>query len=226
MCAKFDHRGTQIATANMGGLVELWNVDGDKLATLRGHTSTPLYDVEFSPDDLRVVSAGQDRTSRMWDVASGKELGHVEHKDSIEGARFDLTGARFATAGEDKSAVLWDAMTFQPIRAFLHDAIVIRVGANTALLAGATSSGVVQLWDIAGGKEAGRFRHTRSATSAELDRDRLLTAGMDGRIVIWDASTSVPSPDEVVAFVCRIVGDSDVATRAVLGCPRSETAPR
>ena len=214
--AVFDHRGARIATANAAGLIELWTVEGAKLATLRGHTAW-LQDVEFSPDDRWLLSASNDRTARLWDLASGRELGAVAHKDEIDAARFDATGTRFATASADKNVMLWDVATLAPVRVFPHEAAVRSVGLDELFLAGATSSGTVQLWDLATGKEAARFQHAAAAQSADFVPGRMLTTGVDGRIVIWDVSTSVGTPDEVVRFVCGVVGD-EVAARVVLPC--------
>ncbi len=214
--AVFDHRGDRIATANAAGLIELWTVEGTKLATLRGHTAW-LQDVEFSPDDRWLLSSSNDRTARLWDLASGRELGSVAHTDEIDAARFDATGRRFATASADKSVRLWDAATRAPVRVFSHEAAVRSVGLDERFVAGATSSGTVQLWDLATGKEAGRFQHAGAAQSADFVPGRMLTTGIDGRIVIWDVSTSVGTPDEVVRFVCGVVGD-EVAVRVTLAC--------
>ena len=44
----------------------------------------------------------------------------------------------------------------------------------------------------------------------------------DGRIVLWDVSTAIGSPGEVVTFTCGILNDSDVTTREALRCNGGE----
>src|SRR5262249_13884405 len=41
--------------------------------TLRGHTS-PVGAVAFSPDGSRVVTGGADRTARVWDARTGRQI--------------------------------------------------------------------------------------------------------------------------------------------------------
>jgi len=221
MWATFDHRGTQIATGNAEGLVELWNLDGDRLATLRGH-ATVVQGVEFSPDDRRVLSTSNDRTARVWDISSRTELVRVTHKDEVDAARFEAHGSWFATASADKSVVLWETATGRPIRAFLHESAVRSVGFNRVFLAGATSSGTIQLWDLNDGREVGRFLHTAIAQAVDFDGDRMLTTGLDGRIVIWDVSIAVGSLTEVTSAVCRLLSSSDVTNRDMLQCERGK----
>lgn len=65
---------TQFATGDSAGLVRIWDA-----ATLRplnhpvGHIA-PIDHVELSPDGKRLLTVAEDRTLRVWDMTTGKEL--------------------------------------------------------------------------------------------------------------------------------------------------------
>ena len=66
--------GTCIATADFFGLVRLW--DAKSLRTRHdapGHRG-PVAHAELSPDGKRLLTWAEDKTVRLWDVATGKEL--------------------------------------------------------------------------------------------------------------------------------------------------------
>ena len=71
--------------------------------------SDRVYRAQFSADGKAVVTASADKTARLWDVATGKEL-HVlrGHEDGVYRAEFSADGKTVATASADKTARLWD----------------------------------------------------------------------------------------------------------------------
>jgi hypothetical protein len=65
-------------------------------ATLRGHTGK-VNGLCFSPDGKQLASAGGDRTVKVWDVASGRELltlrGHTDWVSEVTYCRAGAAGA-------------------------------------------------------------------------------------------------------------------------------------
>jgi WD40 repeat protein len=64
----------------------------------------------FSPDGLRLVTASDDSTVRLWDAATGMPVGEpMLHQDRVSSARFSPDGTRVVTASDDGAVCLWDA---------------------------------------------------------------------------------------------------------------------
>jgi len=63
----------------------------------------------FTPDGRRLVTASADKTARIWDLPSRREL-HVcqWHKSWITCLAMARDGLTVATGGEDKSISIWD----------------------------------------------------------------------------------------------------------------------
>ena len=66
-----------------------------------------MYDVEFSPDGGRILTASIDKTAKLWDAASGKLIASFDHRDGVTHVTFSPDGARILTAstGQDREAL-------------------------------------------------------------------------------------------------------------------------
>jgi WD40 repeat protein len=59
-----------------------------------------------------VVTASLDKTARIWDTASGKELAVLRgHQGMVLSAAFSPDGTRIVTASWDGTARVWDSVS-------------------------------------------------------------------------------------------------------------------
>lgn len=148
----------------------------------------------FSPDGGRVVTASSDRTSRVWDVKSGKPLTPpLEHKRGVLAASFSPDGAHVVTGSEDKTARVWDATTGKPLTPpFEHQGGVNVVafspeGARVVTVSEETS----RVWDATTGKPlTPPLEHKDRILVASFSPDgaRVVTASQDRTAHIWDVA--------------------------------------
>jgi WD40 repeat protein len=94
------------------GLLLLWDAEtGTQRAKLEGHTAAARI-VAFSPDGWRAVTSGYDKTVRLWDLRTEKELARYDWPWPAEkslllfGVAFTPDGRRVVVAGSDGSVRL------------------------------------------------------------------------------------------------------------------------
>lgn len=67
--------------------------------------------VAISPDGLYLVSAGEDRNIRVWDLSAGTMLKELHgHTDTVYSLAFSADGTLLVSGGLDNSVHVWDFM--------------------------------------------------------------------------------------------------------------------
>ena len=120
------------------------------LKTFEGHESD-VHAVALTADGATLVSAGDDRTIRVWDVSSGQTLRTlIGHEKQIPAIALSPDGRLIASSSRDHSVRLWDMKTGKEVgvhRWHAGDVMSVKFSPNGKLLASASYDRTVQLRD-------------------------------------------------------------------------------
>ena len=160
--------------------------------------TTPCDSAAFSPDGTRIVTASDDKTARIWDAATGKEIAVLRGQTAaVSSATFSPDGSRIVTAscGQDRAHLgRRDRQGDRgPATAMTARVLIPPPSAPTARASSPRHADkTARIWDAATGKEIAVLRgHDGSCTSAAFSPDgtRIVTASADKTARIWDAAT-------------------------------------
>ncbi|MFN6484478.1 caspase family protein [Nostoc sp. DedQUE02] len=116
---------------------------------LEGH-SEAVYSVAFSPDGKTIASASLDKTVKVWDAATAKEITTFKgHSDAVYSVAFSPDGKTIASASLDKTVKVWDAATAKEITTFKgHSSGVnsVAFSPDGKTIASASFDNTVKVW--------------------------------------------------------------------------------
>jgi WD40 repeat protein len=164
--------------------------------------------VDVSADGSRVVSAGEDGSVRLWNVATGGS-GQILH-DGDEAERdvaFSPDGRRILAVGDDGVVRLWTGTEETRVSGEGRELLAAAFSADGQRFAAGGRDGVTRVWGVSGGPPVAVLRGQRARIydlSFGPASDRVVSAGDDGTARIWDAggtvSWTVPSPTWDIDF--------------------------
>ncbi len=127
-----------------------------------GHERKEVYHLEYAPDGRTFVTAGQDRTARIWDVDTGQQrLVLGGHDDEVDYARFDPSGTRVVTAGDDATVRIWsaaDGRLLTVLDRLPSPTVNAQFTPDGRDVIAAARDGTIVRWDAATGRRRATFR--------------------------------------------------------------------
>jgi WD40 repeat protein len=194
----FSPDGKTLVSGDSDGNLLLWRpTQSNEPRRLEGHPNC-VYAIAFHPSGESFFSCSQERRVIVWRSSDGelrKSFG------LFSGPLYTLVlspdGSHFATAGRDGSIVVCDAGTGRvqgELTGHTGEVFTLAFLARQQLVSGSQDT-TVRVWDIESGNERYRLAGHRDAVyhaSSTALGQRLLTIGVSGQTVIWDAASGAP----------------------------------
>jgi WD40 repeat protein len=188
--------GQRLATGDYSGAVYEWTVGKDRpTTTMRGHTDD-VTALQYSADGERLVSGSADRTAKIWKPASGALERTLELRNEVKVVAFSADRARLVTVSSPDDARVWHLG---------HGHAEVLKGSRWPRSASFSADGaylvttdedVAALWrgHGAAGIEVLRGHDAELIDARFTDDGRIVTAGVDGSVRVWQIERGTPTP--------------------------------
>ena len=184
------------------GSVELWSwPERNLVGQLDGHDDV-VYDAVWLGDGKTIVTGSADRTVRVWEAATGKQLVKLAgHSGPVLCLATSHDGKLLCSGSADQTIRVWETATWQLVRAMTNHLGPVhalsfrpRDGSGGAigqdLLASAGGDGTVRFWQPGIGRMVRIVRHPVPVHClAWNDRGMIWTGAKDGKLRAIDSES-------------------------------------
>jgi WD40 repeat protein len=180
-------------TFNRADIVQARLSNSARMASHRENITS----VAVNPAGTQIASVALDKTIKIWDMESGKELRSISNiGGSVNAVSWSPDGKTLIHGAEDKTVRIWDAETGKAVRTinghsdYVNEA---RYSPDGKRIASCADDKLIKIWDAKSGKEQRTLTgHTDLVTViAWSPNGKQLASGSDAQektIRIWDAN--------------------------------------
>ena len=197
-CLRFSHDGALLLAAGghagAEGWAALYDVKTGQLLTRVGDELDAVLDADLNPEHTRIALGSSARMIRVFSTETTEQLQQIKkHTDWIYAVRFSPDGVLMATGDRTSGLFVWEADTgreYLNLRGHAGGVTDVAWRFDSNVLASASLDGTVRLWEMNDGKQIKRINaHAGGVLAVAFSHDgRLVTAGQDRRVKLWDAN--------------------------------------
>ncbi|RUT08542.1 hypothetical protein DSM106972_017100 [Dulcicalothrix desertica PCC 7102] len=187
--------GKLLATASGDATIKLWTLQGQLLATLKGHQGAARK-VSFSPDSKLLASGSADGTIGLWKVEGRNPvlLSKLRgHQGGVWVVSFSRDGQIIASSSGDSTIKLWKKSGELITTLKGHQSAVrsVAFSPDNQILASGSDDKTVKLWRLDGSLLTTLTGHNDAVLSTAFSPDGQLLASSssDGVIKLWKQET-------------------------------------
>jgi mono/diheme cytochrome c family protein len=160
-----------------------------------GH-SERITSIVFSADGRRALSGSEDRTLRLWDVATGTGLQRFAgHTDEVLCVALAPDGRYAISGGRDKTVRLWDISSgteWRCLRGHTDQVTSVAFCPDGRGVVSGSVDHTIRIWSVENGQQLRQLNgHTQQvrALAVAADGQHLLSGSFDGTVRWWDLET-------------------------------------
>lgn len=194
-CMMFNSTGSRLLYTENNLIHILDILTGEEFGVLYGHTDDVNAAV-FSSDDLKIASASNDLSLRIWDVESKRDIAVIEeHDQALLCCAFSSNGLYLASGGKDSLIKLWDVSSQERIGILIgHRSGVtcLKFSADNKRLVSGSEDKTIRIWNVEQLIEEklliGHTSHI-SDVAFSLDSEWVVSSGLDNAVRVWEVES-------------------------------------
>ncbi|HEY8142870.1 MAG TPA: protein kinase [Kofleriaceae bacterium] len=200
-----------LVTGSIDGAVRIWSTgSGQMVREIPAHGEAQVSAVAVSPSGTRVVSTGGDTSTRVWDLATGRQVAQFADDSRRYSVAYHPSGEMAVSATSKQSARIWrlsDGAVVRDLVGHAGDVVYAEWGMGGQLVVTASADGTARVWDPDTGEVIGVFELGTEVAVASMSPDgsHLLMAGNLPTAMLVDLPRYRASREEFARLLrCRV----------------------